>query len=93
MELGKGVAAVAVEGGAEAAADAAQGTADAAALLSQQLDAEGAEDAEGAAFGFGPRRSRRPSDSMHDAQELHEPEPESESEPEPEPKPEPEPEP
>ena len=83
IELGKGVAAVAVEGGGEAAADAAQGTADAAALLGQQPDAEGV------AFGFGPRRSRRPSDSMLDAQELHEPEPE----PEPEPKPEPEPEP
>ena len=67
----------ATEGGAEPAAhaavdvavNAAEGTAEAAALL-MQADAEGADAAGAAARGFGPRRVRRPSDSMHDAQEL-----------------------
>ena len=78
VELDTNAVAAAAEGGAEPAAhaavdvavNAAEGTAEAAAFLTQ-ADADGAGAGEGAvARGFGPRRVRRPSDSMHDAQEL-----------------------
>ena len=64
-ELSKDATLVA-EGGGEPVADAAGATVEAATLLTLLTQAG----AEGAVRGFGPPRSRLPSDSMHDEQEL-----------------------